>query len=84
MNTINFASAVKLTSYAKSAELVKNPHTGKVFISFSNGETAAVSEKLAAEDPNHWEVSRLMVAKTDEGGLVCYEPGNSNIVRSLF
>lgn len=84
MSTINFESAVKLTSFAESAELVKNPHTGKLFISFSNGESAAISEKLAAEDPSNWKVSRLMVAKTSEGGLVCYEPGNSNVVRSLF
>ena len=84
MGTIDFGSAVKLTSFAKNAELVKNPNTGKLFVSFSNGESAAVSEKLAAEDPSAWRVSRLMVAKTSEGGLVCYEPGNSNVVRSLF
>ena len=84
MGTIDFESAVSLRNFAESAELVKNPNTGKLFVSFSDGQTAAVSEKLAAEDPSTWKVSRLMVAKTSEGGLVCYEPSNSNVVRSLF
>ena len=83
-NTIQFESATSLKNFAESAELVKNPNTGKLFISFSSGQTAAVSEKLAETDPATWPISRLMVAPTSNGGLVCYQPGSSNVVRSLF
>lgn len=71
-----------LLSYCKDNNIsaisqVKNPHTGKIFISFDNGSTAALSTKVTELN------ATTQISQMADGGLIIHRKGSSSNVLSF-